>query len=274
MAPSITPTVAAIPSLTPTPGLVTGFLMPTTTPALPDAVITADNLDKLRMLRTIGSGGLVDASVAPAGRLLAVATTAGLALFELPQMALIRFTPRTIAHVVVGPHGQLLVADHDLIRIADGVHLTVLEGQHPRFSPDGTLLAVGDEAGAVRLLQVSDQQLTGTLQVGAKVTSLTFSPDGSLLAVQREDGLVQIWHLGDAASLTTLAGAADDRLVITADNQLIITGGQGGVTFYRLHDGQLLYHLDGAVDDLAIGPRRRLLALLRGGQVQLWGVGP
>jgi WD40 repeat protein len=153
------------------------------------------------------------------------------------------------------------------------------------FSPDGSLLAVGDEAGAVQLLQVSDQRpasdsasaitkVANVLQAGAKVISVTFSPDGSLLAARRADGLAHVWRLSDLAPLVHLQGTPDDRLVITSDNQLLISGGKDGVTFYRLSDGKLLRHLDGAVDDIAIGPWPLLLALLHNGQVQLWGVLP
>jgi hypothetical protein len=46
------------------------------------------------------------------------------------------------------------------------------------------------------------------------------------------------------------------------------------VTFYRLSDGKLLHKLDVVAQGIAIGPRRRLLAILRDGQAELWGVGP
>lgn len=140
------------------------------------------------------------------------------------------------------------------------------------FSPDGALLAVGDAAGAVRLLRADDGAPAGELTLGGGVLSLAFSPDGALLASQRVDGLVQVWRVGATQPLASMAAPPGDQLLISADNQLLISGGQAGVAFYRLETGQLLHRLDVAADDLAIGPRGRLLAILHAGQAQLWGI--
>lgn len=140
------------------------------------------------------------------------------------------------------------------------------------FSPDGALLAVGDAAGAVRLLRADDGAPAGELTLGGGVLSLAFSPDGALLASQRVDGLVQVWRVGATQPLASMAAPPGDQLLISADNQLLISGGQAGVAFYRLETGQLLHRLDVAADDLAIGPRGRLLAISHAGQAQLWGI--
>ena len=80
--------------------------------------------------------------------------------------------------------------------------------------------------------------------------------------------------MDDRHKLATLMAAPDDaRLIFTADSRMAITAGPRGVAFYRLNDGILLRMLPIAADDIAIGPRRRLLALLHAGQVQLWGIG-
>jgi WD40 repeat protein len=142
------------------------------------------------------------------------------------------------------------------------------------FSLDGAMLAIGDRGGMVRLLDASGKARADTLQAGGPVNGLFFSPDGSLLAIRREDGLVQVWRPGQAAPVARLAAAADDLLIFTADNNMIIAGGKSGVTFYRVTDGNVLRKLDVAAQAIAIGPRRRLLAILHDGQVELWGVGP
>jgi WD40 repeat protein len=141
------------------------------------------------------------------------------------------------------------------------------------FSPDGALLAVGDRSGSAHLFTI-DGKRTGTLKAGGEVNGMFFSPDGSLLAARREDGLVQIWRIGTPTPFAQLATAADDALIFTADNQMLISGGRGGVTFYRVSDGMLLHKLNVPAEDIAIGPRRRLLAILHNGQIQLWGMAP
>jgi len=142
------------------------------------------------------------------------------------------------------------------------------------FSPDSGLLGVGDRDGSVQLLRMRGGARVGTLQAGGAVNDLFFSSDGTLLGVRRVDGLVQVWRIGESTPFVQLAVAVDDKLIVTADNQMVISGGRGGVTFYRLSDGKVLHKLDVVAQDIAIGPRRRLLAILRDGQAELWGVGP
>src|SRR5262245_41144553 len=75
----IAPTLAP-PAPTTSAAAPADFAPPTATPPLPEAVITAENLAALRLLRTVGDGSVTDAAVAPGGKLLAVATSAGVAL--------------------------------------------------------------------------------------------------------------------------------------------------------------------------------------------------
>jgi WD40 repeat protein len=140
------------------------------------------------------------------------------------------------------------------------------------LSLDGATLAAGDAGGLVEIFSASDGARSRALQAGGPVNGLFFSPDGTLLGVRREDGLVQIWRLGEAAPTAQLA-AADDELIITSDNSMAITAGKRGVIFYRLSDGKQLHKLDIVAQGVAIGPRRRLLAVLRDGVVELWGIG-
>src|SRR5206468_828346 len=102
-----------------------------------------------------------------------------------------------------------------------------------------------------------------------------FSPDGALLAVLAADGSALVWRIGESVPLATLAGITNDaNLRFTVDNQLMLVGSYQSVAFYRLSDGALLYTLPAAAEDIAIGPRKRLLAVLHDGRVILWGVGP
>ncbi|MFN3331995.1 MAG: WD40 repeat domain-containing protein, partial [Caldilinea sp.] len=75
------------------------------------------------------------------------------------------------------------------------------------FSPDGSLLAAGDDAGAIHLWPVdavgrSSLQLAGH---AASVRAIAFRPDGAALASGGDDGLVLLWSLGQSTSLLTAA---------------------------------------------------------------------
>jgi WD40 repeat protein len=177
------------------------------------------------------------------------------------------------------PAGALLVtkdAGSYLIDAASGVSLTLelsADFAVAAFSPDGAMLAAGDADGVVEIFSASDGARSGALEAGGPVNGMFFSPDSALLAVRREDGLVQLWRLGEATPIARLAAAADDPLIITSDNSMAITAGKRGVIFYRLSDGKQLHALDIVAQGVAIGPRRRLLAILRDGVVELWGIG-
>ncbi|MEI6181196.1 MAG: hypothetical protein WCP31_10605 [Chloroflexales bacterium] len=151
------------------------------------------------------------------------------------------------------------------------------------FSPDGTLLAVGDAQGKVELLQVADGVVRHTFQVTTGVYALEFSPDGALVGVEGLNGLITVWQLGVPRPLTQIvygtarpanqAPSLWGKFRFTADHAWLLTWDEGFVRFYRLSDGQLLRELPASnVTDVAIGPHRRLIGLLRAGRVELWGL--
>jgi hypothetical protein len=125
----------------------------------------------------------------------------------------------------------------------------------------------------VRVLSPAGGAASGEYQAGAAPRLLAFSPDERLLGALRGDGGVEVWQVGQAQPFARLAAKPDDtRLIFSADNQLAISGGPSGVNVFSLPGGALLRALPVAVDDLALGPRRRVLALLHDGIIQLWGV--
>jgi len=75
------------------------------------------------------------------------------------------------------------------------------------FSPDGSLLASGNDDTTVKLWRVADGQLIATLKGHTKpVLSVSFSPDGSWLASGSGDGTVKLWRVADGKLLRTLKG--------------------------------------------------------------------
>lgn len=75
------------------------------------------------------------------------------------------------------------------------------------FSPDGKLLAIGDNNGEIRLCQVADgRQLLSWKAHNAWIWLLTFSPDGHMLASASEDRTVKLWDVSIGECLKTLQG--------------------------------------------------------------------
>jgi WD40 repeat protein len=73
------------------------------------------------------------------------------------------------------------------------------------FSPDGTLLAICDIHGEIRLYQVKDGKLLLTCK-GHKnfVTSVAFSPDGKTLASSSIDSTIKLWNVNTGQCQKTL----------------------------------------------------------------------
>jgi WD40 repeat protein len=141
------------------------------------------------------------------------------------------------------------------------------------FRPDGGLLALARLDGGALLYDTASAAVVGTLPLDGAAAELAFSPDGTLLAARRADGATVIWRVASRVALAPIQLAGDARRVaITADNQLLIAGGGSGVEFFQIDTGARLGAIPVTADDLAIGPRRRLLAVLHAGQVQLWGI--
>lgn len=141
------------------------------------------------------------------------------------------------------------------------------------FNPAGDVLALGNEAGTIRMVGLPDGGETGQLAAGGPTHGLVFSQDGTLLAGMRDDGSALVWQLGKQVPVATLSGIRENSTVIfSADKQLLIAGGPNGVAFYRIADGSLLRLIAVAAEDIALGPHQRMLAILHNMQIQLWGI--
>lgn len=145
------------------------------------------------------------------------------------------------------------------------------------FSPDGGILAVGDDYdGAVRLWNLSNGSLLRTLQ-GADdhIPSLAFSPDGQTLAMAQYFNPPQVWRVSDGTLLYTLEPVLVQRLAFSPDGNILAgVSEQGTVYLWQASDGTLLHSMDmGGSQSLAFSPDGSLLATAdRNGDVTLWNV--
>ncbi|MEL7161633.1 MAG: WD40 repeat domain-containing protein, partial [Bacteroidota bacterium] len=130
-----------------------------------------------------------------------------------------------------------------------GIRIKALESQYEapinvaRFSPDGRLLALGDEAGNLLLRDVASGRIIHELQqhTGA-IRGLAFSPDGFYLASAGADNQALIWNLVNGR----MVQAFDDHpypltgVAYLSEKELLTAAEDRRVRRWSLKRGELL----------------------------------
>jgi len=115
------------------------------------------------------------------------------------------------------------------------------------LTADGSMLAVGTDDGAIRLVDVASgraRELPGEHE--APPNELAFTPDGALLVSGDVEGEVLVWDVEHRALRARLDGhaAAVGAVVTTPDGRTAITAGSedGKVAFWDLDESRGLVH--------------------------------
>lgn len=259
-----TPTASPIPSETPVP-IVTPvsdvsmaalnpitFTLASPTPIAPlsGQAITSDTINLVAPRRQIGYGRAVQAAIAPGDNLIAIATSAGLAWFDLQTLEHLRFDPIAGGatsvtfspggqHVAVGqaqPFGQPVTL---VLKSEDGSRMAVLDGQEPVFSPTGQFLATvqhNQQTGesTTKLWRSASGELVATL-IGH---SPRFSPGGQFVTTSQTSAdrqpAVLLWQASDGVLLRDLTGSSP---AFSPDRQWLATATADGITLWNLAEG-------------------------------------
>ena len=126
-----------------------------------------------------------------------------------------------------------------VVNAATGRLITTVNGRFScmALSPDGRLLATGDDSGHLRLWNASTGKLlsASTSKVSA-VADVAFSPDGGLLASAGSDGSVKLWdtatgrlpvkpisdYVDRNGTVTSVAFSPDGRFLAAGDGQSML----------------------------------------------------
>lgn len=247
--------IADTPSIQPPPGQTPGI----------DVVRDANGA-----LARIGRGTLNNAVYAPDDRLIAVASSIGVYLYDAQTLALLRFLPSPgwVDTVAFSPDGRMIAAGvrdgtARVWRVSDGALVWEFTG-HPgpvrivAFSQDLALLATAGEYGGVRLWGTGDGALAHIIEVqnADRISALDFSPDGAFLAVggvtTSETGIVQVWQASDARLVREFSDQSSGE-ALRPIRRVAFSPGQETLLFavsdsytgrlWRLRDGALLHTL-------------------------------
>ncbi len=149
------------------------------------------------------------------------------------------------------------------------------------FNPtDSDQLAMGDENGTVRLMNLSAPE--GMMEFkghDSQVESIAFSFDGSQLITASSDGEIRVWDTSDGSEIITVDGAEDIPQVVgisPSGEHLAISSEDRMVSIYSLPDGDKLSDLserDSTIRSLAFNALDTLLATgARDGSIQVFRI--
>ncbi len=111
--------------------------------------------------------------------------------------------------LVVAGKKQTIVRDTARLRVLRRLPVGFGRAAQAAVSPDGRMLAVAGEGGALRLLDLR----SGALRVASgpredPVERIAFTPNGRTVITANADGAVNVWDVGSAAVVERLAGHA------------------------------------------------------------------
>jgi WD40 repeat protein len=248
------------------------------------ATATAQQALLLQEVGHFGRGRLTGARWSPDGRLLAVATTTQVALYDARTLEFVRSMDTQLstlaelnANLVFSPDGRFLVmrvgnieSEMHLWEVANGRKLRTLQGYWASFSPDASLLATAgiDSSGTTSVWRMEDQALlwetTGTEAV--------FAPGSGCLALRNVD-TVEVWDLAaQQIRLSFPAGPAPLELAFSPDGSLLAIGWciEGGmwcnlsrVPLYDVTTGQAagVWEITAGIDQILFSPDGEIIAV-------------
>ena len=180
-----------------------------------------------------------------------------------------------VLSLAVTPDSQTLISGG-----LDGIRLWNMQQQRPigtlveydnlihsvAISPQGQLVASGDNNGVIKLWNLNTGRLIRTiLGHSGTVSTMTFTPDGEILVTGSHDGTIKLWDVKSGELIRTLGLASNwvNSVAINPDGQTLASGGKDGIYLWQLSSGELIGTLSRNSDwvtKVAFSPDGQMLA--------------
>ncbi len=301
----LTPTTQPI-ELTPTiQPISTTFLGEVTgSPSMGVEPVVSEITNKLFDMGTLGYGYANDTAWSADGQMLAVGTSAGIAIYDTSNLqsnpSWHNSSVGVVTSLFFSPDGNLLVIAGweglTLWNLVTGEEEILRTEGYPAgaaFSPDGKQLVANsgvNDALLWEIWDVTNGKLITQWQGGniGGLGVVAFSPDGKVLASAysnrtegHSDGTVYLWDVSTGklllrlgVGISSLAGVA-----FSPDGKTLASGqGDNSVSLWDVASGELLYKMQGhtgPVVSVAFSPNGSYLASLDSGedrQVHVWDI--
>lgn len=213
-------------------------------------VITAQNMQRIGKIATLGYGTVYDVAWSPDGQRLAVATATGLWVYEDLENAPVQFAG----------------IDESVNSVA--------------YSPDGTLLAVGTEdqhnffdydyeGAQVWIINVEAEIVRSTLQLST-ISELIFHPEGEILLTAGRNGTI-LWNIDDMSEIKRVQ--AYSPVALSRDGRYLAGSARRSISVFDLTTEAPTVHSEieakaEPVGKIAFNPDATLLAI----NGELWDV--
>lgn len=147
------------------------------------------------------------------------------------------------------------------------------------ISPDGKILASGNDRNTVSIYNLKSQELLKTLN-GHKnvIRSLVFSPDGKTLISGDGDGKIEIWDWQTETTKAEIAGHSGSiwSLAISPDGKTLVSSSEDRlVKFWNLETGQLIRTLpkfSAPIFSVVFTPNGEKLAIGSREEIKIWDI--
>lgn len=223
--------------------------------------ISAVNAARVQQVSRWGKGTLNQVAYAPGGKLIALASSYGVYLYDASSRAEVRFleTGTFVWDVAFSPDGQEIAGADDrgavrLWKVADSSEVRTLTGHEGpvlsvAYAPDGQSLVTGSADRTARVWRRSDGSARLVLRGHeGPIRDATFTADSQRIATASEDKTARLWSAADGSIQAVFQGHTDvvTSVAVAPDGQTVATASQDQTArLWRAGDGGLLRTLAG-----------------------------